>query len=186
MIAGVYVFRWTISNGSCVSSNDDVQVTINALPGAANAGPDQEICNVSSVTLAGNVPASGTGLWSLISGPNAPVITSASNPGTTVTGMVAGVYIFRWTISSGACANSTDDVQIIIDGLPSSANAGIDQSLCNATSVLVSANVPLTGTGTWTFVSGPNTPVITSTVSSSTSITGLIQGIYIFRWTPSL
>ncbi len=183
MIAGVYIFRWSITNGVCAASTNDVQVTIYAIPTVSNAGPDQNLCNVTSTTLAGNTPVTGTGSWSLISGPNSPSITTVSNPASTVTGMVPGVYIFRWTISNGACAASTNDVQVTIYDLPTVSNAGPDQNLCNVTTTGLSGNSPAIGTGTWTMISGPNTPVITSPGSSNTSVTGMTAGVYIFRWT---
>jgi len=39
-------------------------VTINVMAGSdhCNAGADQALCNVTAATLAGNTPASGTGL----------------------------------------------------------------------------------------------------------------------------
>src|SRR5207247_2156441 len=51
--AGVYVLRWTISNGVCLSSSDDVQVTYDSAPTVATAGIDQEVCGLVA-TLAGN------------------------------------------------------------------------------------------------------------------------------------
>src|SRR6185503_7765585 len=99
---------------------------------------------------------SGTGSWSLISGPNTPTITTPSNPVSGFTGMIGGVYVFRWTITKGGCASSTDDVQITINAVPSAANAGPDQNLCNVTGTTLAGNIPATGTGTWSLVSGPN------------------------------
>ncbi len=185
MIAGVYTFRWSITNGVCAASTDDVQVTIYATPTVSNGGPDQNLCNVSSVTLAANTPATGTGAWSLVSGPNTPTITTAASPSSTVTGMIAGVYVFRWTISNGVCTASTNDVQITIYGLPTTSNAGSDQSLCNVTSATFAGNTPAVGNGTWSLISGPNAPTITTPSSATSTITGMIAGVYTFRWTIS-
>ena len=183
MIAGVYIFQWTITDGVCASSSDEVQITIYALPTTANAGADQNLCNVTSTTLAGNTPLTGSGTWTLVSGPNSPTITTPSNPGSTVTGMIAGVYKFQWAITSGVCASSLDTVQITIYALPTTANAGPDQSLCNVTSTTLAGNTPTTGTGTWTLLSGPNTPAITTPSNPSSTVTGMIAGVYIFKWT---
>jgi len=183
LITGVYILRWTITNGVCASSSDDVQITVFALPTAANAGIDQSLCNLNNSTLAGNTPTTGSGQWSLVSGPNSPTITAASNPGSTVTGLVTGVYIFRWTITEGVCAASTDDVQITNYALPTVSNAGPDQNQCNVTSITFSGNNPLVGTGGWSLVSGPNVPVITNPAIRNSTVTGMIPGLYIFRWT---
>lgn len=184
MITGTYVFRWTISNGTCTSSTDDVQIIISAAATVANAGADQNHCNVSSVTMAGNTPSSGTGNWTMISGPNTPTISNPGTPTTTITGLTSGTYIFEWKITNGACS-STDQVQIINYATPTTANAGTDQTFCNVTSVTMAGNTPIAGTGTWTLVSGPNTPAITTPSSASSGVTGMVAGTYIFRWTIS-
>ena len=185
MVSGVYVFRWSISNGTCAASTDDVQITIYTLPTVSNANVDQSLCNTTSANLNGNTPVTGSGIWSLISGPNVPTITTPSSETSTVTGMISGVYVFRWTISNGSCASSTDDVQISIYSLPTTANAGSDQSLCNVTSTSFTANTPTVGVGSWSFVSGPNVPSITAASNPSSNITGMVSGVYIFRWTIS-
>ncbi len=185
MISGVYVFKWTISNGVCASSSNNVTITISPTPTVADANVDQDLCNVNNTTLAANVAVSGSGIWTIISGPNSPTITTPTNPGTTVTGMIVGVYVFRWSISSGACAVSTDDIQVTIYGLPSASNAGVDQNLCNVSSTTLAGNNPAVGAGTWTLVSGPNVPVITTPTLRNTTVTGMIPGVYVLQWTIS-
>src|SRR5450432_4795477 len=62
------------------------------------------------------------------------------------------------------------------------ANAGPDQT------VILPGSAALDGSAssgtitdyTWTFVSGPNTPTITTPANVKTSVTGLIQGTYVF------
>jgi len=51
--------------------------------------------------------------WSLLNGPNTPTIENISNPLTDVSNLVAGKYLFRWTIQKASC-ESFNDVQIII------------------------------------------------------------------------
>src|SRR6266536_253415 len=182
---GNYIFRWTISFSTCTPSTDDVQITIYDNPSISNAGPDQTICS-SSVTMAGNSPImGGTGAWSIVSGPNSPAITTPSSPSTTVTGMIPGTYIFKWKISNGTCTSSEDIVQIIVTPAPTTPDAGPDQTVCSATSITLSGNLATVGTGVWSFVSGPNTPTISNPSLPSTTATGLIPGVYIFRWTIS-
>jgi hypothetical protein len=179
----VYVFSWTITSGVCPPSISNVTITINDNVTVSNAGPTQTQCG-TTVTLAGNTPVIGTGLWTRLSGPNTPVITTPTSPTTTVTGMVVGTYVFRWTITNGACVSFSDVTITIVSG-PTVAAAGPAQSLCLATSTTLSGNTPLVGTGSWAFVSGPNTPTINTPTSPTTSVTGLIPGVYTFRWTIS-
>lgn len=181
--AGTFVFRWTISNGTCTSTNDDVSVVVFALPTAANAGPDQTICG-GSTTLAGNNPLNGTGQWSYISGPAGSTITNPALRNTTLTGLIAGTYVFRWTITNGSCAVRTDDVSIVVLAGSEIANAGPDQTICvSSGSITMAATVPGSGsTGNWTQVSGPNTATITSSSLANSTITGIVPGTYVFRW----
>lgn len=183
--SGTYVFRWTISNGPCVASTDDVNIIVNEAPTTSNAGTDQVIC-ASTASLAGNTPTIGTGTWTFVSGPTTPTIVTPGSPTTTINGMtVSGNYIFRWNIANAGCIPSTDDVTITRNGNPTTANAGTDKTICTASTTL-NGNTPSIGTGTWTFVSGPSTPVISSVTSPSTSISGLsVLGTYTFQWTIS-
>src|SRR5690606_3807281 len=57
--------RWTIANGSC-STFDEVVLTNNAPPTAANAGVDQEQCADGDFILAADAAVGGTGVWSII------------------------------------------------------------------------------------------------------------------------
>jgi hypothetical protein len=108
-------FRWTISNGPCTASVDDVTITVDAPPSVSDAGPDQSIC-VDIATLAGNTPSVGTGMWSLVGGSGS--ITTPSDPASGVSSLAVGNNTFRWTISNGVCTPSTDDVVITRNSLP--------------------------------------------------------------------
>ena len=70
-----------------------------------------------------------TGTWTLV--PLNPAVTITSNSANTaiVTGMTPGSYTFRYTITAGGCGNLTDDVNVVISGPPSIANAGADQEI---------------------------------------------------------
>jgi hypothetical protein len=39
------------------------------MPNQATAGPDQNVCGASSITMAGNAATLGAGAWTRISGP---------------------------------------------------------------------------------------------------------------------
>ena len=183
LIEGTYIFEWTISNAPCVASSDQVQIIIAPIPTIANAGTDQNLCNNTTTTLSGNTPVAGNGTWTLVSGPNSPTLTNASSPNTSVTGLIAGTYIFDWSIASSPCNTSSDQLQITIAPNPTTANAGTDQNLCNNTTASLTGNTPVSGNGIWSFVSGPNSPSITNSSSTNTTVTGLVAGTYIFDWT---
>ena len=179
-IPGTYVFRWTVSN-ICASNSDDVSITIYDVPTQSVAGAYQNLCNVTSVSLDANTPSVGTGAWSLVSGPNTPTITSTTSPTSSVTGLIAGTYTFKWTISNNTCT-SNDNTEVIIDAL-STSDAGTTINVCGTTTATMAANTPDAGTGAWTRISGSNTPTITNAASPTTTITGLTIGTYVYRWT---
>lgn len=84
---------------------------------------------------------------------------------------------------SGVGCNNVISNTILVYATPATAVAGPDQNLCAATGTTMAANTPTAGTGTWTKVSGPGTPVFTNANSATTTVTGITTGTYIFRWT---
>lgn len=191
LTSGVYVFRWTIQNGTCGNTVFD-EMTLNVFNAAAqvsNAGPDQQFCfsgiSVVNATMAANAAvAPTTGTWTLISGGG--TITNPSSATTTITNLPVGINIFRWTLNSGVCGSSNDLVAIyVFSSTQSAANAGPDQSICsNAASVtLAGSNVITPATGTWSVVSGPSTLSFTSTSSPTAQVSGFVAGVYTLQWT---
>ena len=95
---GINVFNWSITNGVCPVSSATVAIDRNPNPTLSNAGPNQTIC-ATTATMAANVPAVGTGSWTLISGSG--TITNPTSPTTGLTALGVGVNVFQWTISNG-------------------------------------------------------------------------------------
>uniref|UniRef100_UPI0023EBECA8 beta strand repeat-containing protein n=1 Tax=Chryseolinea sp. H1M3-3 TaxID=3034144 RepID=UPI0023EBECA8 len=177
-----YVLQWTISNGVCASSLDQVTIHFDAAPSpAANAGADQTLCT-TSVTLAGNAPVIGTGTWTVVSGAGGSFV-NANSPTTVFNGIAGTTYDLQWTISSGVCAPSSDIVQIQFDQLPTIATAGADQTLCS-TSTTLAGNVPVIGTGLWTIVSGAGGSFLDAT-DEATTFSGVSGTTYVLQWTIS-
>ncbi|MGB0930166.1 MAG: hypothetical protein ACPGVB_05290, partial [Chitinophagales bacterium] len=172
-----YEFVWVISNGSC-DARDTVQVVIDNNPMNANAGNDQQLCDVATTTLTGSTD-SGAGTWSISN--NAGNGSLAVTPSGDVSGMIAGdCYTFLWTVTDNTCT-ATDEVQVCIDEQPTPVAAGADQEIC-ATTTQLAATTPTTGTGVWTLTSGsgltfnPNDP--------TTGVANLQAGqSYTFTWT---
>jgi uncharacterized repeat protein (TIGR01451 family) len=164
-------FRNTITG--CPSVAQNIQVIVLPRP-AVNAGADQTAC-VSTFTITGNTPtATQTGAWTVVSG--IATIASPTTPSTSVTIPPGSSATLRWSVSSATCT-ATDDV-VLNSAL---ANAGEDQTLCAPPSFTMMASVPLSGTGTWTLISG--SAVIASINSPTTSVTLPVGTIAILRWT---
>ncbi|MFZ4456049.1 MAG: PKD domain-containing protein [Bacteroidales bacterium] len=184
MSGGTYVFTWTSTLGTCTLT-DNVTIVVSDAPTTAAAGSDFHVCLYSALNLAGNTPSVGTGTWTQISG-NSVVISSPNSATASIIGATAGSYTFRWTIANGTCISSTDDVVVTVDPTPSLAVAGVDQNLCNVSSFTMAADPVSVGNGTWSNISGPNTPTITNINSATSTITGVTTGTYVFRWTSSV
>ncbi len=184
---GVSVFRWTVANSGCSSSSDDVQITNNVLP-TSNAGPNQNLANATTATLAATAPSVGTGVWTKIGGP-AATITTPSSPTTTVTGLAVGnTYTFSWNVTGNGCSVVSSTVAITSTSVLA-ADAGPDQSLNSVQNISLTGNAPTTGqTGLWTVVSSPagSNPVFTNATNRLTTVNGVNRvGEYTFKWTIS-
>ncbi|MBL0047301.1 MAG: tandem-95 repeat protein [Bacteroidetes bacterium] len=178
LTTGVNTFVWTITNGTCTPSADAITINVDQLPTVADAGIDQTICSPTA-TLAANTPTVGTGAWTVTAG--TATVTDPLDPNSGVTGLTTGVNTFTWTITNGTCTPSADAITINVDQLPTTAIAGVDQTLCNTTNAVLAANTAVFGTGAWTVISG--TGNVSNAASPTSGVTGLSLGINEFVWT---
>jgi hypothetical protein len=92
-------------------------------PPVVNAGLSLEITlPVNTVTLNGSaVDPDGTitaYIWSLVSGPNVPVIQTPASPSTNVSGLVEGTYILQLLATDNAGASGVDTMSIKVNPNP--------------------------------------------------------------------
>jgi len=167
---------------------DTIFITVNqALQ--ADAGHDQQWCNVYNTFLAGNAPVGTSGNWAQLSGPNLVSVSPTVSAIAGVTGMIPGTYQFVYTLTSvypaGNCV-TTDTMTVINYALPSTSYAGPDQVLClnsgSTTATTVSGNIPASGYGVWEQVLGPTTAIIGDSLSATTILSNLAAGEYGFNW----
>ncbi|MFP4845429.1 PKD domain-containing protein, partial [Winogradskyella sp. PE311] len=187
-------------NGSTPSQT--VTITVEPIT-QATAGPDIESCPDSSGSLIinGNAPLNPgeTGEWVIVGGNPAGVsIGDSASEVTTITlpEGSAGSTTLQWVITGPeyapgqSCQSFSDPVTITNIGGVDPVDAGPDDELPNCYTVSQSTN--LNGSfagnningqqGTWTFVSGPNTPSIANPNNNNTGVSGLTEGEYTFRW----
>lgn len=187
-IGGLYNAILTVRNTTTgfTSINYPITVTISNPPTTANAGASSSFCATATKTLAANNPATGTGIWSFVSGPST-LISQISNVNqrnavfTPAGG--AGIYVLRWTISNPPCNASTSDVTYTVAAPPTTAVAGPGQTVYTSTTTMA-ANTPTTGTGSWSVLFG-GTAVVTTPSSPTSGVTGLSVGSNTLRWTIS-
>ena len=199
LVAGTYTFRLTVTDNKGATGFDDINIIVNSAPAnvppVANAGADKTITlPTNSVTLAGSgTDANGTisaYSWTKTAGPTQYTISSTTVSNPTVSGLVAGTYTFRLTVTDNNGATAFDDVNIIVNATAHNispiANAGPDKTV-----TLPTNSVVLTGSGTdpdgsimgytWTEVSGPAQYTISNNSVSSPTISNLVAGTYTFQ-----
>ena len=197
---GVYRFRLQVTDNSGATAADTVQVTVNAAPNqppVANAGADQTITlPINNVVLNGsaNDPDGTitTYTWSKISGPNAGTIATANAVTTNVTGLTQGVYRFRLQVTDNSGATADAIVQVTVNpavNQPPVANAGDHQVLrlpVNYTQLDGRSSADTDGrimSYRWAYVSGPANFILNDPAAALTSLSGLVEGVYVFRLT---
>ncbi|QLE02333.1 DUF11 domain-containing protein [Galbibacter sp. BG1] len=200
-VPGFYILEWNFSVGNCTTESDVLRLTVFQEPSDPDAGPDQDNACVLSAQMNAEAPTAGVGTWTFATDPSNgdAIIDSPNSPTTTISNITTlGTYTLTWTVSTGpfpepsTCAPKEDTVNItFVDEPPIEANAGMDQELCliapatSTTNTLDAADIPSGDqtVGTWTLVSGPNTPTFANANNANTAVLNLVAGIYEFMWT---
>lgn len=157
--------------GPCPVATSTMTITINPIA-TVNAGPDQTICIGNTATLAcifGGAATGGT--WTGGAGAYAPSNTDPNAVYTpTAAEEAAGSVTLTYTTidPAGPCPSVVDDMVLTISPLPS-ANAGLDQTICNGSSAILNGSVGGAATsGTWSGGTGTYTPNSTTLNASYT------------------
>lgn len=164
-----------------------------------NAGPDQTT-NGTTATLTGTINRAGLSIsssWVKTSG-GAANISPQNFPGqltpcvSQVSGLAPGVYVFSFRVTDKRTMTVySDAMQLTVTSTPNvppMADAGPDtikiKLPTNSTFVFGTGNDPdgtIVGYA-WTKISGGAATIVNSN-QASTNITGMVQGIYVFRLT---
>lgn len=143
----------------CKKDNDAPD--IDPKPPVADAGNSQTIqLPVSTFTLTGSGTTTNgylTGyLWSLVSGPNVPIVNSPGSPTTTVTGFIAGTYKFQFMIVDSAGLVGIDTTSVLLIPAPiqtltlQPANNDNERHLYGNGTIDQSTHAPELDAATWT------------------------------------
>jgi hypothetical protein len=206
------IWQWLLRQGDTTMPASE---SGGATPPTVNAGSAQTVTlPTSTTTLTGIAQAASTttisgGSWSQVSGPGTATIGSIVNSlvskatgllstvtgamdtlTTTVSGLVAGTYVFQLTVSEANGMSSSSTVTVVVKTAttaPPTVSAGKAGTI-----TLPTSSMTLTGTATgndgatistvsWKQDSGPATVTIASPASLSTAVSGLtVAGSYIF------
>src|SRR5690606_24371057 len=114
------VFRLTVKDSKGASKYDDVAVTVkNATSGnvapVANAGPDKNLLlPATSIKLVGSAKDADGSIasykWTQYGGPTTASIASSTSATATFSGLKAGNYYFRLTVTDNGGASDYDNV----------------------------------------------------------------------------
>ena len=163
---------------------------INAVRPKVSMSPTGPICGV------GGIPVSLTSSLSIVApftinyteNGTPKSITPASFPATIPTSAGGATYVltsFTYNYPSGTLLTGVVDLNpVTTNAVPTTANAGPDQSLCGATSATLAGNAPIVGTGVWSIISGAGGTVVTPTLQNSV-FNGTNGSTYTLRWTIS-
>lgn len=184
LVSGDYTFTWTISNGKCAASAEDIVITKLGTITTPNPGTYSDICESTTVVaLSGATPNTAnaeTGTWT-ISGPAQMVSTAdLNNPTGSIDITGTGTVTVEWTIANGTCPDATLNTTFEVDEAPGIASAGNDTTICGDTDAL-NAMAASAGTGTW---STTGTITIDDVNDPNSDFSGLV-GSANLTWTVS-
>jgi len=206
-LPGTYQYELKVVDDRADWSMDTVTVTVglgtppptNNKPPVVNAGTDVTITLPTYTAALNGTATDPDGYivsynWTKVSGPASFEIINPNYASTTVSGLVAGTYVFRLTAIDDKNATVSDDKTIVVNatgpGVGDGVNAGADATITlptNSVSLDGSASVdPYGGTiyaWKWEKISGPAQYTITNSAVATTTATNLAVGTYEFRLT---
>lgn len=179
--AGITTLEYTAIDSSGNTQTCSFNVEVLDFPSPAVIADDTiELCNLNSTIIQADAITGGSGLWTLESGQG-----TFNNQFSNITGvnnLGFGVNVFAWTVSSASCGTNSDTLVVINSQQDLMASTQDTIITCAQPQILLQANTPLYGIGTWTTDGGAT---ISNIHSSNTTANLLNSGWQSFVWTIS-
>ena len=135
---GTFVVTGTDVNG-CVDT-DDVLITYSTIP-VANAGVDQAICFNQTATF--NAAGLAPYTWTMTNYANSGLAAPFTGNALVVTPTAPGTYTYQVNVQNAVGCTNTDQAVLTVYALPV-VNAGVDQTVCNASPATLSGSGAIT------------------------------------------
>jgi len=168
----------------------------NDTPPSANAGTNQNVTEKTTVQLGGSGGGSDTPLsfaWSQVSGTAATINNSGTaNANFTAPDIASGsdILTFRLTVTDSTGRTATDDIDVTVNDVAPSADAGGDQAVLELLQVQLSgssggSDMPLSFA--WSQISGPTVVIADANLSqasfTSPDVIAGVPEVLTFRFT---
>ncbi|NOT76820.1 MAG: T9SS type B sorting domain-containing protein [Cyclobacteriaceae bacterium] len=154
-----------------------IWITAGCQTPTSDAGTNQNVCSGNQVILQAGNPAIGTGTWSVLQG--AGIFANSHNPISQVNNPAKGINKFVWTVMNFSCS-ATDTVTVEVLEMPK-AKAGINQNVCITDPVILGAESPSLGIGTWSVLQGAGSFI--NLHDSESQVNNTEIGINKYLWT---
>lgn len=196
LVEGVYSFELTVTDNDGNSTSDVAIVTVNPEVGnlspTSNAGSDIQLVLPTTSTNVTGIANDADGsissvAWTQRSGPSAASVSGVTNSILSISNLVEGTYIFRFTVIDNEGATAFDEVNIEVinsaSNLAPIAEAGNNSSLKLPTNTKTISGSGIDSDGSiisylWEKIGGPATITITNGTSPNVTISDLVEGVY--------
>lgn len=196
--AGIYILELEVKDVRLFSDKDTLQIKVeapkqNQLP-IVDAGKASEIfLPLDFVDLSGEAldfdGVITSSEWQQVSGPSPATIIQAHKFSAVAKNLIVGEYLFELIVTDDSLATVKDTIKVTVhppNQLPL-ANAGIDGLVTLPNTFVLDGSLSSDPDGTitsysWKKLSGPS-EVVFSDSAVTTTVTGLVEGIYVFELT---
>ncbi|NLR77766.1 gliding motility-associated C-terminal domain-containing protein [Chitinophaga eiseniae] len=154
-VGDTVTLRWTVTNGVCSASWDDVTLINYRMPVTANAGTNQEHCDDATFKMNASDPGvtGAKGTWVVTSNNASLIQISDINLRTATVTVPAGETAqLTWVVSNGVCAATSSSVTLINRKPILGNNITADQTVCiTETPMAIRSNALSGGNGAYTY-----------------------------------